>query len=785
MSCVLDAARRTRLRRPTSRLASHPLFSPNLTVLTPQHMMSIASQVKQRACLSELRPTRRYAHNQLSDFELNNHGRIPMASTANPPTPVPSLVPYWPAPRRSTTDFYQVLAPHYKSFSQISSASRPPDTTDKLFAAMQPLPSPRLPGVTILRAEASGPEYSRWRREVKAVFTAKGIWGHCDGSSPMPMPEAGPNFFSPASPSNPQPQLLEQRKAWVKRDRDVKLDIFLSVSDDIKLEVFDVGPPLPPVSLTAKEMMEAMDERFAEFKFEDYHHVFCHFLNLHIDQYSTIEDFNAEYQATLNDLLDHGHPMSNVQACSAYFSKLRCTQNPWVMKKLKEWDGLELEPQLEHLMQQSPPWSIIKPLNSAPNKPSQSSHSLPDSIPEEHLEDTPHHSDGEYAPSERSVASSTSSRSSKYSQRTYQHTRDISVATTRSQEITIHASYDDLSDIHAFPTVPAPPLPSTNIPKRGSSMANISNMAARPPPINRPLPPLPPNASPTPSERAVSPQPSITHSVESGKSVKKVQLPVLLPPKSFTGSTENIHPALRSSTPRSVPEDDQGQADIHPALRNTSPVQSSINTPPQIVETVVTVPTPSNEDASNAQSPPPAMSPTIASPRFSTVMSLFPAPLSSAAYQRPSSSRSAVQPPPLRTTSPLANSSEDSTLNSPPFNLNSSSSSTWSLPLQGISLPDHMDGPEYKDSLITEHRSSTAEATPPSPTPANKPVSKIEQARMRFEGGIGTRRTSGSPPRALMSPSLSYLSEEEKKSRKRSWNIKAKLSARHGIKEII
>ncbi|PVI04531.1 hypothetical protein DM02DRAFT_503228, partial [Periconia macrospinosa] len=152
----------------------------------------------------------------------------------------------------------------------------------------------------------------------------------------MPMPEAGPNFFSPASPTNPQPELLEQRKTWVKKDRDVKLDLFLSVSDDIKLDVFDVGPPLPPVAMTAKEMMEALDERFAEFKFEDYHHVFCHFLNLHIDQYSTIEDFNAEYQATLNDLLDHGHPMSNIQACSAYFSKLRCTQNPWVLRKLKE-----------------------------------------------------------------------------------------------------------------------------------------------------------------------------------------------------------------------------------------------------------------------------------------------------------------------------------------------------------------------------------------------------------------------------------------------------------------
>ncbi|PVI04532.1 hypothetical protein DM02DRAFT_166957 [Periconia macrospinosa] len=66
-------------------------------------MMSIANLVWERACLRELTPTRRYhgyADNQLSDFELSNHRRIPMARTVNPPTPASPLVPYWPASKR-------------------------------------------------------------------------------------------------------------------------------------------------------------------------------------------------------------------------------------------------------------------------------------------------------------------------------------------------------------------------------------------------------------------------------------------------------------------------------------------------------------------------------------------------------------------------------------------------------------------------------------------------------------------------------------------------------------
>jgi len=127
-------------------------------------------------------------------------------------------------------------------------------------------------------------------------------------------------------------------------------------------DVLEVGPPLPPSSMNAQEMLQTLDERFAVFKFEAYHHAFCHFLNLHIDQFPSLQEFNQEFTSTLEDLLDHGHPLSNIQACSAYFSKLRCTQNPWVAKKLAEWDAQDTEAQCSDLMKESPLWSIIRPL---------------------------------------------------------------------------------------------------------------------------------------------------------------------------------------------------------------------------------------------------------------------------------------------------------------------------------------------------------------------------------------------------------------------------------------
>ncbi|KAF2792167.1 hypothetical protein K505DRAFT_326341 [Melanomma pulvis-pyrius CBS 109.77] len=596
------------------------------------------------------------------------------------------------------------------------------------------LMSPRVPGVSILAPNATGPQYARWRRGVKAVFTAKGTWGHCDGSVPMPMPESGPNFFSPATSSNPQPGLLEERRAWVKKDRDVKLDLFLSVADEIKIELFEVGPPLPPSAMTALEMVEALDERYHTFKFEDYHHVFCHFLNLHIDQYANLEDFNNEFQATLNDLLDHGAPMSNMQACSAYFSKLRCTQNPWVAKKLKDWDTSEETPLLKNLMKECPPWIIIRPLATKAT----AQQSTTDSIPEENLEDSHGHSsssDGEAA-SDRSEVSTISSQSS--------HSRQASDSSQRSQEITIHASYEDLTDLtDSFP------MPATVV----SSKASIAKMAPLPP-INRPLPPLPSAVSSTRS-RSVSPN----HPPTRLETTLKVSPPS--PPSARPQTpSDQVHPALRSTTPTTPP-----QNAVHPALRARTPtppptVQSHIasvmrsTTPTPPLQPTVFTPNPVARALSPSPPPPPTIftspkpmarastpSPPLPQLTFSS-SSLFP-PNST---QRPSSSRSMMAP----------HSSSMDTFSSyaptrPLMRIESSSSSVISLPLQGNTTP------EYHDTLITEH------STPPS-----------------------NLRLSNSPPRSIISRLSAESAEDEKKSRKRSWSIKARLSSRrYEVREMI
>lgn len=601
---------------------------------------------------------------------------------------------------------------------------------------MGPLPSPRLPGVMLLRAEATAPEYARWKREIKSAFTAKETWGHCDGSIPMPMPGAGPNFFSPVSQPDMQTTLLEDRKAWVKKDREVKLDIFLSVSDDIKLEVFEVGPPLPPPAMNAKEMLEALDEHYDGFKFEDYHHVFCHFLNLHIDQYAHIEEFNVEFRATLEDLLDHGHPLSNMQACSAYFSKLRCTQNPWVAKQIKAWDNRKEEPQLEQLMQKSPPWSIIRPLTMSTKAPS-THKSVPASIPEEPLLDTPPQSDGEDTPSEHSV----STVSSKLS-----HSRDSSNATQRSQEITIHASYEDLTDLQlqAFPEVPTG-IPALNhIPKRVSSISKLSLQSL--PPVNRPLPPIPANG-----ERSRSVSPNATTPKPRTKTTKP---PTRLPsPTSSLPGLEQIHPALRSPLPRTdslpmvEPTVTPEQLELHPSPppRQPSPPPQPSFTAPELQADV-----PSAHIAAVMRALTPSPPPTI------TLL----APTSP--DNRPTSSRSAIVPQSKDNFSSWSQTR-------PLLRIDSETSSVLSLPLQGTV---RSATPEFADTTISE--GVTATTTPPS----KKTPSKIELARMKFEGA---RAGSPTPPgRGLFVPS-----EEEKKARKRSWSIKARLSARHGIKEII
>jgi len=95
-----------------------------------------------------------------------------------------------------------------------------------------------------------------------------------------------------------------------------------------------------------------------------------------------------------------------------------------------------------------------------------------------------------------------------------------------------------------------------------------------------------------------------------------------------------------------------------------------------------------------------------------------------------------------------------------------------SLPLQGATVPEYTDTTitvtntdAKEDTVKEEERNQTKKAV----------MSKIEAARARFEG------ISGSPPRTL----AIALSEEERKGRKKSWSIKARLSARHGVKEII
>lgn len=382
--------------------------------------------------------------------------------------------------------------------------------------------SPRLPGVKILSPSTTGPQYSRWRREVQSAFLAKGTWGHCDGTQPMPMPRAGPNFFSPSTASTPQPELLEERRTWVKKDRDVKMDIFLSVADEIKVEVFEVGPPLPPSAMTAKEMIEALDERFERFVFEDYHHVFCHFLNLHIDQFENIGAFNAEFKATLEDLLDFGHALTEVQACSAYLSKLRCTQNPWVATKLKEWNSLPAVPKVTDLMEECPPWLVVRPLSLKPSSRI--------SVPDEDLMGPPsiqEEDEGDFSETERSesTASSASSRSASRPPSTQSLKRpgvsfprrssslysrpDICEAlntwsqadqalnprlSRQSHELKVRSSSEDVVTLSAFP-LPAkqhPKVPNDRINHRSSAPGLPKSTPA---PVNRPLPPIPSESS--------------------------------------------------------------------------------------------------------------------------------------------------------------------------------------------------------------------------------------------------------------------------------------------------
>ncbi|KAF9694107.1 hypothetical protein EKO04_007847 [Ascochyta lentis] len=430
---------------------------------------------------------------------------------------------------------------------------------------MSTLNSPRLPGVQILHNDATGAEYSRWRRGVKFACETKGTWGFCDGSQSMPMPKAGSRTGSPRTSNTAlQPSLLDERRAWVRQDREVKLDIFLSLSEEVMEEVLHASSPLPPSNMNAQEMLTALDRRFTAFRFEEYHHAFCHFLNLHMDQYSCLDDFNLEFRTTLEDLRDYGHPLSNIQACSAYFSKLRCTQNPWVVQKLEEWDTQSPSPKLEDLMKQSIPWTF-KPstANSSPNLKTES-------IPEDLVDDSSSQSDTDGS------SISTSSSPSKLHSR---QTSNTTAITTHSLEITIHASSEDVAQAIHLPRLPATRYTPAALPSQLSPKKSMPLMAPLPP-INRPLPPLPKHIlHASPRARSASPRimvPSPKANISSPKSsAKSTQSPN---PQTPCLRLETTHPSLRPKSPTLLDHKEfgpkpapspitPGETKVHPALR--------------------------------------------------------------------------------------------------------------------------------------------------------------------------------------------------------------------------
>ncbi|RMZ73407.1 hypothetical protein GMOD_00007915 [Pyrenophora seminiperda CCB06] len=409
---------------------------------------------------------------------------------------------------------------------------------------MQPPPSPRLPGVPILTSSASGPEYSRWRRGVRFVLETKGTWKYCNGELPMPMPKTRrSSSASTKKTKDIQPSLLEERRAWVRQDREVKLDIFLSLAEEVMQDVFEVGPPLPPTNLTAQQLLDALDARFAVFSFASYHHAFCHFLNLHIDQYTSMADFNNEFKTVLEDLLDYGHPLSNAQACSAYFSKLRCTQNPWVARKLDEWQQMD-KLDIYELMQESPPWSCVRPLAT------KASQTFPHELQQRRIGVREEQQQAAYFDNSSSssfysddvvpgLSSSDSTISSSKASSSSSHSRQLSNNTARSQEITVyaprcaglevdpyalHAALEKLTTVTPSPPPPALPLPTTSLPEllpqstyipprpqaaaATTAKSSPHSGTATPAwlaPLDRPLPPLPPQ---TPGEEALpSPPP--------------------------------------------------------------------------------------------------------------------------------------------------------------------------------------------------------------------------------------------------------------------------------------
>jgi hypothetical protein len=547
------------------------------------------------------------------------------------------------------------------------------------------------------------------------------------------MPESGPNFFSPMQKkTNSQPELLEQRKAWTKMDRDVKLDIFLSLSDEVKLEIFEASPTQPPSAMTAMEMMQALDENFEDFKFEDYHHAFCHFLNLHVDQYDNLEEFNAEFYATVEDLLDHGFPLDNLSACSAYFSKLRCTQNPWVAKKLREWNTTSSVPTLKSLMKECPPWMVIKPLTTK-TAPTHyvSSTSYPEDVPgmpELTAEDEASASDKSEVSTIASVAS---------------HSRNVSTESTRSQEITIHASAEDLTDLGAFPMPSAKLAPApTSYPQRLTSKNSFVRLALSPS-SERPLPPLPSETSSLRS-RSMSPKPL---SMFNGKELRP---PPSTPPRSQS-------PLL------------QGMENIHPALR-----LPAAPTPPP---TLPLPPVPEQRPRSSQG-----------------LQTLAPLAFNPNADKRPSTSRGR---------SDSKNSAHSTFSPFPaPVRMDSGSSSILLLPLQGAPAPEFHDtimAGTGSHAQLTSHpnpssvslRLSSESSSPlikhNNASTSNLHIVSNNTSNSNSSSNNWSSHLSVTPPKSFMSR-LSAELNDEKAGRKRSWStgLKQKVMAkRYDIREIV
>ena len=438
-----------------------------------------------------------------------------------------------------------------------------------LFDRMSTPDSPHLPGVPILQRDATGADYSRWRRRVELACKTKGTWGYCDGTHPMPMPKSQPETLHPRTSSVMlRSSLLDERRAWVRKDREVKSDIFLSLSEKVMEEVLDASPPFPPQRMNAQEMLAALDQHFDTFKFEDYHHTFCHFLNLHMDQYASIEDFNIEFRTTLEDLRDHGHPLSNNQACSAYFSKLRCRQNPWVVRKLENWDAQSPTPRLEDLMKESIPWTSRPSTSPSP-------YLKTGSISEELLESSSSQSDNDG--SSISISSSPLKLHSR-------QTSNTTATTAHSLEITIHASSSDIAQVTSFPQLPATKYVPAALPCHLSSKKSIPLMSP-PPPMNRPLPPLPKHILHTsPRARSASPRIMVSSNKTNNSSPKtsaRHNAKVVSPPWTPSLRLETTHPTLRPKSPTLLDQKEFGlklahspitpdETRVHPALRETA-----------------------------------------------------------------------------------------------------------------------------------------------------------------------------------------------------------------------